>query len=525
MIATYRSNSISLWDVGTGVLNQELEDSENYTKGFLGITFSKDSERLVSCSPSGVIKEWDTETETATTRCMLQGCGNLTSVAFSKTHSLAATVARESELLVLWNTDTGRRHLELDCNGRIKSIDFSPKGWAIATLTGTRINVWSTRDGTCRNMLRVSYDSHSLAFFPDGMSLACVKHKGNRGEVFQIYDLEAGTLRHSFDIDFINTTSHFMAIFPAGDKVAMTSSDTDVFVIWDIMSAMDQERGSPSGLNAKATMSTAESLSLDISHRNLDNLPKFSKDICLSHNQKILAAFGPGDWLSLWDLESCRRLHQVLKGPGVYIRAAFSPDNTLLAVYHGIHGSPNQVELWDVATGTIRRQMTVPELPPPQIAFSMDGKLMAMAAVTSDSFGEVGTGRLILALFSVQDGSSYELIVPFPSDWQYCLNSDVTGIVFSYDGKVLEIEIDGYHNLVFDVENGYTPSFRGGSNLQGRVFFDGDGWIKSGSSKLLWIPERLQGSPGASSGYRAVATSTDGSLLLLDFDPERLDQI
>ncbi len=94
-----------------------------------------------------------------------------------------------------------------------------------------------------------------------------------------------------------------------------------------------------------------------------------------SHDGRILATEGEEHQVTLWDVESGRRLQTLRSDLGTgYGVTAFSPDGRLFARGGGT------VELWNVADGRLVRKLEGPGSTASALAFSPDGTLLATGA-------------------------------------------------------------------------------------------------------------------------------------------------
>jgi dipeptidyl aminopeptidase/acylaminoacyl peptidase len=95
-----------------------------------------------------------------------------------------------------------------------------------------------------------------------------------------------------------------------------------------------------------------------------------------SHDGRILATEGEEHRVTLWDVESGRRLQTFRGDSGTgYGVTAFSPDGSLFA------RGGETVELWSVAEGRLVRSLEGPGSSASALAFSPDGTLLATGAV------------------------------------------------------------------------------------------------------------------------------------------------
>jgi protein kinase-like protein/WD40 domain-containing protein len=270
-------------------------------------------------------------------------------------------------------------------------------------------------------------------------------------------------------------------------------------------------------------------------------------NVAFSPDGKLLVA-GLDGHAYLWDVASGLSVATLTApggGPGY---EAFSPDGELLA---DADGSWNRVYLWDVATG--RRTATL--IPPgvgaiAGVAFSPDGKLLAVGDSTRVFVWDTATGRLALSLVNARDDGG----VAFSPDGTLVAGAGATGrgpafvwnaatgqrdatlydpggqsvddVAFSPDGKLLAVgDTDGSIYL-WDTAS-YTlaakltaPGRRGPVNSltfsrDGRLLAEADG----NGNAYLWhtATDRLAGTFIGTNQAQVwgVAFSPDGQMLAI----------
>jgi WD40 repeat protein/serine/threonine protein kinase len=124
------------------------------------------------------------------------------------------------------------------------------------------------------------------------------------------------------------------------------------------------------------------------------------------------------EWYYLWRL--CHRERLTLETTGGLYCVAFSPDGNLLA--SGSFGG--NIQLWDAATGRLRRTLAGHEHCVCSLAFSRDGTKLASVGGIPHKQGDV-------RLWNVGTGKK---IASWPMD-----NADCSGMAFSPDDKLLAV--------------------------------------------------------------------------------------
>ncbi len=136
---------------------------------------------------------------------------------------------------------------------------------------------------------------------------------------------------------------------------------------------------------------------------------------------QTLASASTDKTVRLWDVAAGKEKTVLARFESGAAGVAFSPDGKLLAMCAG-HDSnfrmPGGIKLWDLATNTERTPFAGAKVPALSVAFSPDGKLLASSSPTAPSVNvwDVSSGKLVT---TVQDSAS------------------VRHLAFSPDGKLL----------------------------------------------------------------------------------------
>ena len=239
-----------------------------------------------------------------------------------------------------------------------KSVLFSPNGQLLAVASG--IGVWLYDVATSQELALLPTENsiYSIAFSPDGTTLALGFHKG----MVELWDLATGT-------QIITLTGHnnthwgTSVAFSSDEKILASMSDNEDIKLWDI----------ETGRNI-ATIGTPE-----IHH---GYLPK-SISVSFSPDGTILASGSENPIVKLWDVATGTQI-ATLSGHRLRVASvSFSPDGKILA-----SGSrAGTIKLWDVATWTNIATLKGHVGRVFSVSFSPDGNMLA-------SGSEDGTARL-----------------------------------------------------------------------------------------------------------------------------------
>jgi RNA polymerase sigma factor (sigma-70 family) len=207
------------------------------------------------------------------------------------------------------------------------------------------------------------------------------------------------------------------------------------------------------------------------------------------------------DVVKVWDAKTLA-LKQRLGGDSQLVCVALSPDGKLV-----VAGDPSKkmVRLWNAGTGALERTLKIGEAQPWSLAFSPDGKTLAVGGQKGDGSGEV-------TLWDVQTGELKHTLdqVRF-----------VTAVAFSPDGKLVAGSDGGGLVQVWDVEKGEAiVSLKGNKRCPRTIAFLPDSRIVavggSDGKVRLWdvqtgaLHETLD---GHNAEIYSIAFSPDGKTL------------
>lgn len=359
----------------------------------------------------------------------------------------AGTVSPDGRTFALGSQDGAVRLLDLATGlvrrlaggheARVLRMRFSADGRTLVTSgEDGAVRAWDVQRGEVRRV----FAGHALGvvwgadIVPDGRT---VYSAGQDKRAFA-WDLDGDrSLVRPFDVDraFVpddgDTLPRGLALAPDGRTLAVGHSDGGVDLI------------------------EADTLRTGARFRALRG---FVAALAFSPDRNVLAATGQHGELALWDARPLRRLGE-LRGQRTTSQAlAFSPDGTLLAA--GDLGTPNSD--YSVYTGggvrvfDLRRRVATkfwPRLTLVSLAFSPDGRLLAMAAMESfTQIRDLRSGRLVTTLSTGEADRS---------------------VVFSPDGRLV---LTGLSTTARRTCGRRTPGSRSGARSRATTTTACSGW-------------------------------------------------
>jgi WD40 repeat protein len=368
----------------------------------------------------------------------------VTSVAFRPDgKGLAAGYARMSETtrsrdggVVLWEWDDGQwrgtGRLPVRKGHQVTSVAFCPDGKSLAAgytrgLGGqSGVLLWDVTDGKRQLLtdLKVTKETHavsSVAFSRDGKTLAA-GYRSHTGGVM-LWKLTDGQWRDGAPLDVPGGWGISVAFRPDGKALAAGAGFGPGVMLWNL------DDSKPQGVLLK------------VPEGRPVNSVAFRPD-----GEALAAGYADGGAV-LWDNASREpKARSPLRVPeGVVHSVAFGPDGKALAVGHaGGREGRSGVVFWDPAGG-VRRDGALPNMPEGvvhSVAFRPDGK--ALAAGYAEGSGKEKGGVMCWGLAEGKWRGRPTLGVP---------EGPVRSVAFSPDGKTLAA---GY---------GHADSAKGGVKL------------------------------------------------------------
>jgi WD40 repeat protein len=432
-------NRILLWNVATKkpigqMLTAQINGGD---RSVIGMAFSYDGKMLASRDFDGTVQLWDI----ASRRLIRQfpgSPGDLTYeptypnevIAFSPSGKRLA-LGNNDGTVALWDVTSGKLvgsplggH-----TGPVGYVAFSPDGTILATGShDTTLQLWNvTKDYPIRlgqSLLGHTGPIASLAFSPDGKTLI-----SSDGSTIIMWNMAAdSTLNQKLEY----TSSVTSAVFSSDGNVVIAGNSEGRIMLREaatgkLLDILDATMGS---------RPTFDPL-------NPFNVPLAIEGLALSTDGHILASGRSDGLILLWDMATRKPITHFSLGTHAQLQSlTFNPNGRILAATY----SDGTVLLWDIATGQVLQHLmfktaNFPFLPVGSagsvIAFSPDGKLLALSGENRAILWDINTGKQINRPFAEHP-------------------EGIVGVVFSPDGHTLATLDEKGTILLSDVETGKT---------------------------------------------------------------------
>jgi RNA polymerase sigma factor (sigma-70 family) len=399
------SGTVRLWEVATGKERFALKRH----RGSCGaLTFSPDNKILASGDAEGAAYLWDVAAGNIV--YMLdpkidQGPGNRLGVgSLSFAPDGKSLLSSHRYWAVFWDTTTGEEIRRMP-NEPTRALRYLPDG---KTLIAGGDNYWGRVDNMfrffdvetgkpCRNFDGLGASIQALAYSSDGKYIAACDGGNTAPPELRVWEVSSGrVVFQNITRDTVHMTA--LAFSPKADVLAAAHWNT--ITLWDLKSGkprrtLPNTRAAPSGSLAFSTDGTKlacagqddsirvwdlangkELVNLHLEVKE-DGHPPSVRDVTFSPDLRLVAYGGWGaSSIRLRDLSTGKVWKSIHRGGvGWPVNVAFSPDGrTLLETSEG----GRKMFLWEVATGQLRRSLSLSSFPHWDVAFSPDGRRIAV---------------------------------------------------------------------------------------------------------------------------------------------------
>jgi WD40 repeat protein/tRNA A-37 threonylcarbamoyl transferase component Bud32 len=443
--------------------------------------------------------------------------------------------ASEDGELAWWDLRSGRKTRTLPIEPGLHALALSPNGRTVAVGIERGIQLVDESAGRARTASGGPAGSPGwLLFSPDGETFVSTHRDGT----VALWDVESGTPRETLRG---HSNSVQQPVFASDGDTLYTVSHDGTAIAWDLtgygrlgrsfrfthdrtFSAQGYDghpgRFSPDGRLIAVGLKEQGVALLDARELRQVGTPLLRtggevKSLAFSPDGRTLAAAGPDDALTLWDVGSRSRLLGPIRPGGVSV--SFSPDGRTLATASG-----SGITLWDAATGARLGEIGAGEAS--DLSFSADGSRIAF--VRPDESGaevwDVARRSQIAAVESLRASSGL-------FDFSVALSPNGRTVAVGGFDRVVRLWDVGTEELLHELDQGGTGSFALEFSPDGRVL------AVSGYEPVasLWdVASGAQIGPKLTAGDRRtmVDLSSDGRSMLTtnangqgavwDVDPE-----
>jgi WD40 repeat protein len=378
-----KGGEVQIWDMFTLKLKQTLGKSRAEK---LALVCSPDGQILAVASGDNVVRLWDLST--GETRRSVLRQKELRTVAFSPDGQTLATGGEDGARL--WNVETMKVRHRFP-NEQVTSVAFAPAGDKLAVATTSSVLLYDTvnfkRVAIFEQAPSISGVSN-VAFSPDGRTLARGSNPFLRAGSIKFWDVATKKLKRVIPGNDISAVSS-VAFSPDGDRLFSAGGcyeQAGNVTLWDIRTGAlkellmeDKDDISPLILSTDGQVIAAQvrgklfSWGTDSGRQRSKRPLDVTEAFALSPQGEMIAVVDKEAGIRLMELMTGKIRRTIRRQANVL---AFSPTGQLLAA-----GSERGLSIWDIGTGDLQWEGAQPKLDVNQLAFSPDGRFLAIHAI------------------------------------------------------------------------------------------------------------------------------------------------
>jgi WD40 repeat protein len=282
----------------------------------------------------------------------------------------------------LWDTATGKELHRLDARGiPVDALEFSPDGRLLATaceaINNDDVVVWRVADG--KELHRLAYAGGFVRFSKDGKQLLMAENKGAISWTIHYLDLDSGKMVRSWKAPPPPRT--MLANQAERTRVNFVLAPDEKTVVWRFLEKGERTDLVEVNLFVDAATGNVRFRLAWPANQGMGRLV-FAADA-----KQFAVAVGASP-IRLYDTATGKIVREL--NPGTAFPIVFSPDGKKLA------WGDKAVFLEDLTTGQVTAVAPAARVPSAldgAVAFSADGKLLALAAIDRVALWNIESGR------------------------------------------------------------------------------------------------------------------------------------